>query len=235
MFLDLGSNLGVYSLLVAELRHSAGDNRAGRVVAVDAQADNLAYISQSLVKNNISQQMVTLVHNAISDVSEPLYPIAMGMDPKLNPGSWQFVSKGEADEEEGEVLGPPTHSITMANLLKGLPSSTFIVKMDIQGMECKALRSLGTLPAATMPYIFMEWNEIAGSPKRCPNLDGFIHQLESAGYIARWPSALAVMPKHCLGAPPLNVLWVHKSARPLWNTDWAMDCKVLHGINMIIT
>ena len=126
----MGSNLGVYSLLVAELRHSTGDGRPGRVVAVDAQADNLAYISHSLVKNNISQEMVTLVHNAISDVSEPLYPIAMGNDPKLNPGSWQFVSKGEASEEEGEVLGRPTHSITMASLLSALPPSTLIVKVE---------------------------------------------------------------------------------------------------------
>ena len=103
--------------------------------------------------------------------------------------------------------------------------------MDIQGMECKALRSLGTFPAATMPYIFMEWSVIADShesPKRCPNLDGFIHQLESAGYIARWPSQLAVMPKHCLLSPPVDVLWVHKSATPIWETDWAMDCEVHH-------
>ena len=229
VFLDLGSNLGVYSLLVAQLRHSSGDGRPGRVVAVDAQADNLAFISHSLVKNNIPQQMITLVHNAISDVSEPLYPIRMGNDPKDNPGSWQFVSKVEVnEEEEGEVLGRPTVSITMASLLSSLPHSTYIVKMDIQGMECKALRSLGAFPAAIMPYIFMEWNEIADSPKRCPNIDGLIHQLESEGYIARWPSPLALMPKHCLYAPPINVLWVHKSARPIWNTDWAMDCEVYH-------
>ena len=44
MFLDLGSNLGVYSLLVAQLRHLAGDSRPGRVVAVDAQADNLVFL-----------------------------------------------------------------------------------------------------------------------------------------------------------------------------------------------
>ena len=145
--------------------------------------------------------MVTLVHNAISDVSEPLYPIPVkGNDPKVNPGSWQFVRKGEVNDFGGDVLAQPTQSITMASLLSGLPpSSTLIVKMDIQGMECKALRSLATfqatttmpynatLPATRMPYIFMEWNELAGSAKRCPDLDGFIHLLESEGYSARWP------------------------------------------------
>ena len=176
--------------------------------------------------------MVTLVHNAISDVSEPLYPIPVkGNDPKLNPGSWQFVRKEELGKYRGEVLGQPTQSITMASLLSGLPrSSTLIVKMDIQGKECRALRSLATFPAATkmpykatfpvattmpynatfpavskmpynatfpatitMPYIFMEWNELAGSAKRCPDLDGFIHLLESEGYSARWSSPLLLL------------------------------------------
>ena len=31
-----------------------------------------------------------------------------------------------------EVLGPPTSSITMANLLEAIPPATLIVKMDIQ-------------------------------------------------------------------------------------------------------
>ena len=151
MFLDLGSNLGVYSLLVAQLRHSMGDGRPGRVVAVDAQANNLAFISHSLAKNNIPQQMITLVHNAISDVSEPLYPIPMEDDPKDNPGSWQFVSKVEVDEEGWEVLGEPTASITMASLLSGLPSSTFIVK--VTNVNVAFLAPTGALVGMMRQYL----------------------------------------------------------------------------------
>ena len=33
----------------------------------------------------------------------------------------------------------------------------------------------------------------------------------------RWPSKLALMPKHCLKGPSVDVLWVHKSAR--WNFE----------------
>merc|ERR1719270_1879242 len=105
VFLDLGSNLGVYSLLVAQTRHSAGDHRPGRVVAVDAAGDNLAYVSHSLTNNNISKHMVTLVHNAISDISETLYPVPnLADDPQTNPGSWQFVGKNDIGKRE--ILGP---------------------------------------------------------------------------------------------------------------------------------
>ena len=31
-----------------------------------------------------------------------------------------------------EILGPPTYSITMKNLLEAIPPATLIVKMDIQ-------------------------------------------------------------------------------------------------------
>ena len=34
--------------------------------------------------------------------------------------------------EKREILGPPTSSITMENLLAAIPSATLIVKMDIQ-------------------------------------------------------------------------------------------------------
>ena len=65
VFLDLGANLGVFSLAVAALREKEGHTEAGRVVAVDAMADNLAFIHHSVSNNGFPEGMVTLVHNAI--------------------------------------------------------------------------------------------------------------------------------------------------------------------------
>jgi hypothetical protein len=36
-----------------------------RVVAVDARADNLAYIRHSLAANNISDRLPVLIHNSV--------------------------------------------------------------------------------------------------------------------------------------------------------------------------
>ena len=54
--LDAGSNIGMYSIMVAAMDRE--------VVAVDAMADNLAYIRQSLEMEK-KEHLVTLVHNAI--------------------------------------------------------------------------------------------------------------------------------------------------------------------------
>ena len=56
VFLDLGSNIGAYTLPVASMRR--------RVVAVDMMRDNLAYIKTSLNKAGLDNY-VEMIHNAI--------------------------------------------------------------------------------------------------------------------------------------------------------------------------
>ena len=56
VFLDLGSNIGAYTLPVASMRR--------RVVAVDMMRDNLAYIKTSLIKAGLDNY-VEMIHNAI--------------------------------------------------------------------------------------------------------------------------------------------------------------------------
>ena len=55
-FVDGGCNIGMYTLMVAAMGRE--------VVAVDAMADNLAYIRTSLQLAN-TENLVTLVHHAI--------------------------------------------------------------------------------------------------------------------------------------------------------------------------
>ena len=54
--LDAGSNIGMYTVMVASMGR--------QVVAVDAMADNLAYIGKSLKLGN-KEDKVVLVHNSI--------------------------------------------------------------------------------------------------------------------------------------------------------------------------
>ena len=56
VFLDLGSNVGAYTLPVASMGR--------RVVAVDMMRDNLAYIKTSLVQASL-ESYVEMVHNAV--------------------------------------------------------------------------------------------------------------------------------------------------------------------------
>ena len=56
VFLDLGSNIGAYTLPVASMRR--------RVVAVDMMRDNLAYIKTSLSQAGL-ESYVEMVNNAV--------------------------------------------------------------------------------------------------------------------------------------------------------------------------
>ena len=56
VFLDLGSNIGAYTLPVASMRR--------RVVAVDMMRDNLAYIKTSLAQAGLDSY-VEMVNNAV--------------------------------------------------------------------------------------------------------------------------------------------------------------------------
>ena len=56
MFLDVGSNIGMYSVLVAAMRR--------KVIAVDADPRNLAYIRQSLGITKTTDY-VELIYNSI--------------------------------------------------------------------------------------------------------------------------------------------------------------------------
>ena len=56
VFLDLGSNIGAFTLPVASMRR--------RVVAVDLMSDNLAYIKTSLSQAGLDSY-VELVNNAV--------------------------------------------------------------------------------------------------------------------------------------------------------------------------
>ena len=56
VFLDLGSNIGAYTLPVASMRR--------RVVAVDMMRDNLAYIKTSLSQAGLDTY-VEMVNNAV--------------------------------------------------------------------------------------------------------------------------------------------------------------------------
>ena len=78
-----------------------------------------------------------------------------------------------------------------------------------------------------IPYIFMEWNEIAGKDREniCPELPRLIEELQSAGYSARDANSLGSLPDHCLLKPVTDVLWVHRTAARLWEEEFVVACR----------
>ena len=83
----------------------------------------------------------------------------------------------------------------------------------------QALLTPGVFSSAHfIPYIFMEWSEIAGPLRSslCPDLDDLIDLLKNNGYTARDARTLRTLPDSCLQNPVPDVMWVHGSAIHIW-------------------
>jgi len=206
-FLDVGANIGIYTVLAA----AAGR----RVVAVDAVMENLAYISTSLNQSNTGH-FVSLLNNPVSDKVEVLYPVT---DNKDNQGGTRLVP-GDAINSDTRVTGPAVNTTTLSNVLKFTNANSVILKMDVEGFECKVLHPYllhGQSPHVFLPYIILEWMHIkVNLDSNCPDLAGLVDSLFDSGYdpfdlytekrIDRtktdWKSYT-------------DVLWVHKDAKKL--------------------
>ena len=141
-----------------------------QVVAVDADAVNLAYIRRSLEKNLLwGNGGVSLIHNAVrwflckryiceyleryftrhymlprncSDKRDILYLFNDNSKAK-NPAATKMVGKEELEKlaRSKEKTGPSSqegvNAIPLQDLLSSISSPTVVMKMDIEGYECK--------------------------------------------------------------------------------------------------
>lgn len=212
VFIDAGSNIGMYTLMVAAMGRE--------VLAVDMMSDNLAYIRRSLELEN-REHLVTLAYNAVSDNHKTVYPVQFdnNSDPLQNPGSLRATGVEELLLTKKKPLGPGVQSVTLPDIFNTISAETVILKMDIQGYECKALMTPGVFaPSHFIPYIFMEWSLISNSQHEaslCSNREALIDLLKYQGYIPMKLSPLGLVPDSCLNHGIADMLWVHESARPL--------------------
>ena len=181
VFIDAGSNIGVYTLAVAAMLRS--------VVAVDMMQDNLAFIRESLTRRNL-QGFVRLFNNALSDTKEVLWIPLDDFENKFNPGG-RTLSKDKVTDSAEQVA-----AVLLSDVLDYAVASTFILKLDIQGFDCKVhvvfkhfinhtdlfqvLKSNDVFGQFYIPFIFIEW---MSTDKSCIDL---VPHLLYLGYTPYW-------------------------------------------------
>ena len=145
-FLDLGCNIGVYTILAAKLGH--------RVVALDPNSLNLRLLTKSLNMGTLSNR-VTLLRNAISNVQEnvTLFDI-------LGNIGGTFVETADKTDQEDDSIDSEHKAlaITLDELTDIFRNKQLFIKIDVETYELKALKGGNKFfMSVDVRYVLMEW------------------------------------------------------------------------------
>lgn len=169
-FLDLGANIGWFSLLAGDLMARAEGK--GRVIAVEANPSLLPYLMASIVESGLAERVAVKPYAVSSQVGL----VQMDAEVSGNVGGLGIVPLSEALPRRNVV---PT--IPLDQLLGDLDRLD-LVKMDIEGAEPFAIRGFTQLLKRFRPIILMEFNEAALKSVSGLSIREFLNELAGLGY-----------------------------------------------------
>ncbi|KAH3829924.1 uncharacterized protein LOC127880311 [Dreissena polymorpha] len=143
-FMDIGCNVGPYTITVAQ--------RGRKVVAIDANKRNLELLMTSLQMGNLTQN-VTLLWNALSDKVETMTLRLDLAKAAKNIGGTHVESGGNFSE-----IGTTVQSVMLDDLIGHFGKHSLFIKIDIEASEWKALMGgKQFFESVHIKYILMEW------------------------------------------------------------------------------
>ncbi|XP_052227112.1 uncharacterized protein LOC127841954 isoform X2 [Dreissena polymorpha] len=193
-FMDIGCNVGVYTITVAQ--------RGRKVVAINANKRNLELLITSLQMGKLTQN-VTLLWNALSDKVETMnLRLDLGIAEK-NIGGTRVESGGTFSE-----IGTTVQSVTLDDLIGHFGKHSVFIKIDIEASEWKALMGgKQFFESVHIKYILMEWMHYKND-KLCSG-DYIINFLSDRSFLAYDPQnmnrALKIKDRYTW---PTDVLWM---------------------------
>ena len=141
-FLDLGCNLGVYTIVAAKLGID--------VIAVDPSKQNLRLLTKSLSLGGIRNR-VTMLWNAISDVCENVT-----LNDIIGNVGGSFVETADASQSDQDNF---VQAIRIDDLIPFYDGYSVFIKMDIETYEWKALQGAEKFfEVIDVAYVLMEWS-----------------------------------------------------------------------------
>lgn len=141
VFVDVGANVGYYTLLAAELV-----GPTGAVVAIEASPSIYELLAANVALNPTLSERITCINAAVLDRS---CTVTVHHGPDHNFGSTSVVSPAEGSWVEATVPGEP-----LDRLLGGVdPQRVRIVKIDVEGAEWFVAQGMKEFLAARGPSL----------------------------------------------------------------------------------
>ena len=155
--IDVGANLGQYSLVAAAMGHT--------VLAVEPWEESLRRMRRA-IKMAALQSKIRVLKNIISDLRQRRCLHAGGDNqgnvrvvnpPQENtPGGTAGFDSG--NRAQNDKCRHRAHSLFLNDLVANVTFTKALLKLDIQGQEHRAfLHAEALLDAIFVPHIFMEW------------------------------------------------------------------------------
>ena len=170
-FVDVGANIGWFSLLVGDHLLRQG---GGRVIAVEANPALAPRLAASMIDSGLDH-MVSIKPYAVSD---HVGVVEMETSGTGNVGSLNIGPLRDGRRDRNVVPCLP-----LDDLLGDLDRCD-VVKMDIEGAELLAMRGFGQVLRRTRPKLLLEINATALQWVSHATVDDLVGQLRSFGYKA---------------------------------------------------
>ena len=164
-FVDVGANIGYFSLLAARI---VGET--GAVVAIEPGERNGVLLQRSLARNRLRN--VRLHPYAVSDRRETLVYLPQGSN-----GTVTGLG-GDGDVPSGGRLVPAT---TLDDLLAGL-DRVDVIKIDVEGAEGRVLRGAAATLARHRPLVVSEFSPLLLEAISGVAGDAYLSHLLDLGY-----------------------------------------------------
>ena len=76
-------------------------------------------------------------------------------------------------------------SVLLRDILDSIESKVVILKIDVEGYECKALQPeiLQNKVGKFIPYIFMEWGQLPNNQNTCEQFSQWVEKFYEGGYV----------------------------------------------------
>ncbi|MGQ9463520.1 MAG: FkbM family methyltransferase [Candidatus Fervidibacter sp.] len=139
--LDIGANIGYYTLLLA---HLVGED--GKVIAVEPHPNNFRLLRLNLRLNRVTN--VHLVEAAISDTCEQVTLF------ESEGSNWHSLHPTDRTSGHGLTV----KALTLDVLAQQVPRPIRLIRMDIEGWETRALKSGAKTLQQDRPALIVEFH-----------------------------------------------------------------------------
>ena len=142
VFIDVGANLGIYTLVASRLV-----GRAGRVIAIEPSVQSFPALQKNIAVNRLTNVLPLPVALAEKTAKTWLHH-------GINPGQNSFGKDPSCNGVGEEVVTETLDSV----LLQASVDRVDLIKMDVEGAEELVLRGASRVVTSERPLIIFEFN-----------------------------------------------------------------------------